>query len=118
MMIALVVTIASVGGGWLLGHGDAAANARAAAAGAPVSLLVGLLGLTGGLYGRERIRHRRTHASPTVAYVGKRAALAALAASATFVLSPVAWPAGCLPLFAAAFAAGSAAWVGNLPIKL
>lgn len=117
-MIWIVAFAAAVGSGWLLGHGDAAANARAAAAAAPADLLGAMLGVTLGFYGRDRIRLRRTYASPALAYLGKRLFLGAAVAAAVFVLSPVAWPPGCLDAFAAAGALGGAVWIGNLPVKL
>ena len=107
-----------MGCGWLAGHGDAAANARAAAAAAPANLLVVMLGVTLGLYGRDRVRLRRTYASPTLAYLGKAFAFVALAAASTFVLSPVAWPVACLHLFAGLCGLGLCVWSGNLPSKL
>ncbi len=117
-MIWIVLAAASVASGWAFGDGDAARNWRAAAAGAPADLLGAALGAALGLYGRERIRLRRTYASPTTAFLGKRLLFAALAAAATFALSPVAWPPEAMHAFAAAAAAGAAAWVGNLPPKL
>lgn len=69
-MIWIVIFAAAVGAGWLTGHGDAAANARAAAEAAPADLLGALLGLTAGLYGRDRARLGRAYASPTLAYLG------------------------------------------------
>ncbi len=117
-MIWIVFLAAAVGAGWALGHGDAAANARAAAASAPVDLLVALQGLALGLYGRDRIRLRRTYASPALAYLGKRLLLAAAIAAATFALSPVDWSGDSPRALAAAGALGAAVWVGNLPVKL
>ncbi len=117
-MIWIVIFAAAVGAGWLLGHGDAAANARAAAQAAPADLLGAMLGATLGLYGRDRIRLRRTYASPSLAWLGKRLLLGAAGAAAVFVLSPVEWPRTCLDAFAAAGAVGAAVWIGNLPAKL
>jgi hypothetical protein len=117
-VIWIVLVAAAVASGWALGEGDAARNWREAAAGAPADLLGALLGATVGLYGRERIRLRRTYASPTTAFLGKRLLYAAFAAAATLSCSPVAWPAESMHAFAAAAAAGAAAWVGNLPPKL
>jgi hypothetical protein len=117
-VIWLVAGVASVATGWLLGRGDAAANWSAASAGALADALLTGLGVTLGLYGRDRIRLRRTYASPAAAYLGKRFTFAALAAAATFTLSPVDWPPESMHAFAAAAAAGATAWVGNLPPKL
>ncbi len=117
-MIWIVLVVAAVASGWGFGHGDAASNWAAVSARAPADLLGALLGVTLGLYGRDRIRLRRTYASPTAAYLGKRLAVAGMAAAATFALSPVAWPPESMHAFAAAAAAGAAAWVGNLPPKL
>ena len=116
-MIWIVIFAAAVGAGWLTGHGDAAANARAAAEAAPADLLGALLGLTAGLYGRDRARLGRAYASPTLAYLGKRLLLGAAVAAAVYVLSPVTWPRACLDAFAAA-ALGGAVWIGNLPARL
>ncbi len=107
-MIWMVVLAAALGAGWLAGHGDAAANFRAAAERAPADLLGLMMGVTVGLCGRDRIRLRRAYASPTLAWLGKRLMLGSVAAGAVFTLSPVAWPAGCLDAFAAAAAAGAA----------
>lgn len=118
MLIWLLGFGAALGAGWLLGGGDAAANARAAEAAAPAALLTAMLGVTLGLFGRERVRLRRTYASPTAAYLGKRLLWLALGAAGVYALSPVAWPAGCVPLFAAAAALGALAWLSNLPSRL
>jgi hypothetical protein len=117
-MIWLAAALASVGAGWLLGHGDAAANARIAADSAPADLLGSMLGVTLGLYGRDRIRLRRTYASPALAYVGKLILFASLSGVATFVLSPVAWDFSLVHGFTAAAAAGLFVWLGNLPVRL
>ena len=117
-MIWLAVLAASVGAGWLFGHGDAAVNARAAASAAPVGLLVAMLGVTTGLYGRDRVRLRRTYASPALAYLGKRLFMAAAVTAATFVLSPVEWPPAALEALSGAGALGLGVWLGNLPVRL
>ncbi len=107
-----------MGTGWLAGQGDAAANARAAGSSAPADLLGAMLGVTLGLYGRDRVRLRRTYTSPTLAFLGKRLFLAAVVAVGVYVLFPVAWPRPCLDVFAAAGALGAAVWIGNLPTRL
>ncbi len=117
-MIWIALVSCAVGAGWLLGHGDAAANVRAAAAAAPADLLVVLQGVTLGLCGRDRVRLRRTYASPTLAYLGKVLGFAGLGAAAAFALSPVAWPAGALDASAGALASGAALWLSNLPARL
>lgn len=117
-MIWLVVVLGSVGAGWMLGRGDAMANGRLAAAAAPEALLTVTLGAAVGLYGRERIRLRRTYASPTLAYLGKAGFFAALSPAAAWILAPIAWPVWSLHLCAAGCAAGAALWVGNLPVRL
>lgn len=117
-MIWLVIAGASVAAGWLLGSGDAEANLRAARAGAAADLLGASLGFSLGLLLRERIRLRRTYASPTLSYLGKRLFLAAAVAALVFAASPVAWPPSCLHALAAAGAAGLSCWSANLPVKL
>jgi hypothetical protein len=117
-MIWLVLVAGSVSAGWLLGQGDAAGNARTALAWAPTDGLVAMLGVTFGLYGRDRVRLRRTYASPSLAFLGKSLFFASLAAAVSWALSPIAWPAPCLHCFAAAGAAGIAVWLGNLPTRL
>jgi hypothetical protein len=117
-MIWLVAVLGSVGAGWLAGHGDAAANARAAAASAPADLMAAMLGVTLGLYGRDRVRLHRTYASPTLAYLGKALLFAFLSPAAAWTLAPVAWPPSCLHLFAAGCGAGAGIWLGNLPSRL
>jgi peptidoglycan/LPS O-acetylase OafA/YrhL len=117
-MIWAAVVLASVGLGWLLGHGDASANFRAASMSAPEPLLVTLLGVTVGLYGRDRTRLRRAYSSPSLAHAGKLMFVAFLAPAATFVLAPVDWPAAWLYGFAAGCAGGAAAWIGNLPPRV
>jgi hypothetical protein len=77
-----------------------------------------LLGLTLGLYNRDRIRLRRTYASPALAYLGKLILFASLSGAATFALSPVEWKTGHLHLLAASAAVGLFIWLGNLPAKL
>lgn len=117
-MIWLVIAAASVAGGWLLGDGDAASNLRAARSVAAADLLGASLGISVGLLLRERVRLRKTHASPSLSYLGKRLFLAAAVAAVTFAASPVAWPPTCLHGLAAAGAAGLALWSANLPVKL
>src|SRR6185295_17758156 len=108
----------SVGLGWLLGGGDAAANLRLASAASPELLLTALLGVTTGFCARDRIRLRRTYASPTLAYLGKGLFFSALAAGAVASLAPVAWPPLTLRLCAGLAAAGAGTWIGNLPPRL
>ena len=117
-MIWIAMVLSSVAAGWLFGHGDAAANARLAGRAAPVDLLGVLLGATLGLLNRDRVRLRRTFASPTLAYAGKLCAFASLAGAAAFVVSPVAWGPEFLHASAALAAIGAAGWLGNLPAKL
>lgn len=114
-MIWLVTAAAAVSAGWLFGRGDAAENLRAFA---PAHPLGASLGLSLGVLLRERVRFRRTHASPSLSFIGKRVFLAAAIAAATFALSPVAWPPPVLHALAAAGAAGLALWSANLPLKL
>jgi hypothetical protein len=117
-MIWLVLVLGSIGAGWLFGHGDASDNAFAASASAPVHLLTAALGVTFGLYGRDRIRLRRTYASPTLAYLGKALFFVSLSPAAAWILSPVAWPMSSLHLSAGGCALGAALWLGNLPTRL
>ena len=117
-MIWIAVVLGSIGAGWLLGRGDAASNLRSATESAPVDLLAAMLGVTTGLYDRERIRLRRTYASPSLAYAGKLLLFASLSAAAAWTLSPLDWPASLLHGFAAGVAAGACLWIGNLPAKL
>ncbi len=117
-MIWLVIAAASVAGGWLLGEGDVASNLRDARASAAADFLGASLGISVGLLLRERVRLRKTHASPSLSYLGKRLFLAAAVAAVTFAVSPVAWPPCCLHGLAAAGAAGLAVWSANLPVKL
>lgn len=117
-MIWLVAGAVSLAAGWLLGRGDAAENLRAARATALADLAGASLGLTLGLLLRERVRLRLTHASPTLAYLGKRLFAASAVAAATFAFAPVAWPPSVLHALAAAGAAGLALWSSNLPVKL
>jgi hypothetical protein len=117
-VIWLIIVLGSVCAGRILGQGAAAANLRAASSLAPELLLVFLLGVTLGLYGRDRIRLRRAYASPSLSYLGKVLLVAFLSPAATFVLSPVDWPVAWLPAFAAGGAIGAAVWIGNLPPRL
>ena len=117
-MIWLVAAGASVAAGWLLGRGDAADNFRVARAFAAADLLAASRGGSGGRLLRDRVRHRITHSSPSLSFVGKRMFLASAVAAATFALSPVAWPSSALHATAAAGAAGLALWCANLPLKL
>lgn len=117
-MIWVALVLASVAGGWLLGRGDASANWRAVSEAAPRELLTALLGVTSGLYARDRVRLSRTYASPTLAYLGKALLFSALAAVATFAMSPVSWPFGVLQSAVWAGAFGLAVWTGNLPTRL
>lgn len=117
-MIWLILMAGSVGLGWLLGGGDAAANLRLASAAGPELLLTALLGVTTGLCARDRIRLRRTYASPTLAYLGKGLFFAALAAGATATMAPVPWPPSAVRFCAGLAAVGAGTWMGNLPPRL
>jgi len=117
-MIWIAVILGSVGAGWLLGRGDAAANLQAASASAAEPLLLVLLGVAVGMYGRDRNRLRKSYPSPSLAYCGKFFLVAFLSPAATFVLSPVDLPVTWLPAFAAGCAGGVALWLGNLPRRL
>ena len=117
-MIWLILVLGSVGAGRLLGQGSAAANFQAASNLAPELLLMNLLGVVLGLYGRDRTRLRRSYASPSLAYGGKFCLVAFLAPATTFVLSPVDWPVWWLHGFAAGCAVGATLWIGNLPPRL
>ncbi len=117
-MIWLAIVLASVGAGWLLGRGDAACNAQRAVASAPQDLLTAMLGLTVGLYGRDRIRLRQSYASPSLSYTGKVLLFLSLSPALAWTLSPLEWPALWLHFFAGGVAAGAALWMGNLPPKL
>ena len=117
-MIWLAMLLGSVGMGWLLGRGDAAVNFRAASASAPEHLLLALLGLTFGWYGRDRVRLRKAYSSPSLAHMGKLVFVASLSAALTWIVAPVDWSASWLPVFAAGCAGGTALWIGNLPTRL
>lgn len=117
-MIWAVLVLASVGAGWMFGHGDVSLNARAAAETSAPDLLTALLGVTGGWYGRERVRLRRAYASPTLSYLGKALFFASLSPAAAGAFSPVSWPAPWIHLFAAGCAAGAGIWLANLPSRL
>jgi peptidoglycan/LPS O-acetylase OafA/YrhL len=117
-MIWVVVVLGSVGSGWLLGHGDVVANGRYAVESASQHLLTVMLGVTIGLYGRDRVRLRRAYASPSMAYAGKALFFASLSLACAWSFSPLDWPTSCLHASAAAGAVGASAWTGNLPPKL
>ena len=117
-MIWLAVVLGSIAAGWVMGHGNAAANLRAASDLAPELLLVALVGLNLGLYGRDRTRLHRAHASPSLAQLGKLGVVGFLSPAATFVFAPVDWPASWLHGFAAGGAAALAIWIGNWPPRL
>jgi len=113
-MIWLVLVLGSVGAGWLFGRGELDLHRSVA----PVHLLTATLGLGFGLYGRDRIRLRRTYASPSLAYAGKALFFASLSPAAAYILSPIAWPVSVLHLSAVGCALGAAIYLGNLPTKL
>jgi hypothetical protein len=117
-MIWVALVSAAVGAGWLLGHGDAGANARRAAESAPLCALIVMQGVTVGLCGRDRVRLGRAYASPTLAYLGKALGFGSLAAAGAYALSPVAWDPSTFPLCAAGAAAGVAVWLSSLPVRL
>lgn len=117
-MIWMALVLASVGAGWLFGRGDATANLQAAAESFSQPILLALLGVTGGLYGRDRIRLRRSWPSPSLAYAGKLVFAAALAPAATFLFAPVDWPLTWLSGFAAGCGGGLGLWLSNLPLRL
>jgi hypothetical protein len=117
-MIWLVVVLGSVGAGWLLGRGDADSNLRSASESAPETVLTVLLGVAIGLYGRDRIRLRRTYASPSIAYLAKALFFASLSPAAAWMFAPINWPAWSLQLCAIGCASGAALWLGNLPARL
>ena len=117
-MIWIAAILGAIGAGWLFGHGDAAENGRWAAAAAPQLLLTALLGVTAGLYGRDRVRLRRAYASPSLAYTGKLFFFLSLSPALAWAFSPLDWAPSCLPLFAAGAAAGVGTWLSNLPPRL
>ncbi len=117
-MIWIALIAGSLGLGWLLGGGDAVTNFRCASTAAPELLLTTLLGMTAGLCARDRIRLRRTYASPTLAYLGKGLFFFALAGAGVAALAPVTWPFVILRLCAVLAATGAGTWIGNLPPRL
>lgn len=117
-MIWLVLLLGAIGSGWLLGRGDLEANLLAAREAAGADLAGLLLGLTLGRMGRDRVRLRRTYASPTLAHVAKSVFFLSLGLSATFVLSPVAWNLSWHHAGVAGAAAGLCLWLGNLPFRM
>lgn len=117
-MIWIALTGVSIALGWVFGRGDAEANLAAARLTAPLWGLVLLLGLTAGAYGRDRVRLRRTYASPTRGWLAKVLFFAGLLCGLTFVGSPVDWRPEVLPWLAGLAASGLAFWMGNLPEKL
>lgn len=117
-MIWTAGVLSAMAAGWLLGHGDAAANLRRGGELAPQLVLIAGLGVGFGFYGRSRVQRRRAYASPTRAYAGKAAFFAALAAAAAAIGSPLDWPPSALPGCAASGAAGLAIWIANLPPRL
>lgn len=117
-MIWLFIVPAAVGSGWLLGHGDAAANLRVVMeAGTPTALLM-LQGVTLGLCGRDRVRLRRAFSSPTLAWLGKRLCLGCLTVGITYAMAPVAWAPSVFTSCVIGSAIGGMVWLGNLPVKL
>ncbi len=117
-MIWIALAGVSIAAGWVFGRGDAEANLAAARLSAPLWSLVLLLGLTAGGYGRDRVRLRRTYASPTRGWLSKVLLFAGLLSGLTFVGAPVDWSPEVLPWLAALAASGLAGWMGNLPEKL
>ena len=117
-MIWMVALLGSIGMGWLLGHGDAEANRRYAVETAPQNLLTLMLGITIGLYGRDRVRMRQAYASPSMSYAAKSLFFASLSLGSAWSLSPLDWPPCCIQASAAACAVGACIWLGNLPPRL
>jgi len=117
-MIWLVIVLASVGSGWMFGHGDAVVNFHAAGESAVADGLGALLGAALGLFSRDRIRRHLTFASPTRAYTGKLLLFAAVSGASTFVMSPVGWPSSVFHACIALIATGLWMWIGNLPVRL
>lgn len=117
-MIWLVLVLGAVAAGRLTGQGDAEANFRAVTACAGEHVLVALVGVSLGLYGRDRIRLRRAYPSPTLCYCGKLLMAAAVALTATLLFSPVQWPLSWLTWFSVGGAGGAAVWIGNLPMRV
>lgn len=117
-MIWIALAAVSIALGWVFGRGDAEANLAAARLTAPLWGLVLLLGLTAGGYGRDRVRLRRTYASPTRGWLAKTLLFAGVSAGGTFLAAPVDWSPEVLPFLAAVAASGLAVWMGNLPEKL
>lgn len=117
-MIWIALAGVSIAVGWVFGRGDAEANLAAARATSPLWGLVLLLGLTAGGYGRDRVRLRRTYASPTRSWLAKVLLFAGLLSGLTFISAPVDWSPESLPWLAGLAASGLAFWMGNLPEKL
>lgn len=117
-MIWLALALASIGAGWLFGNGNWATNLGIMSDNWGPDLTTALLGVPAGFMLRDRVRLRRSYASPTRAHLAKLVVFASTAAAAAFSLSPVAWDAQCLRVFALFAASGAAFWLGNLPVRL
>jgi len=117
-MIWVVVVLGSVGTGWLLGLVDVVANARYATESAPQHLLTVMLGITIGLYERDRVRLRQAYSSPSMAWIGKVLLFASLSLGCACSFSPLDWPTTCLQASVAVGSVGIPSWVGNLPPRL
>jgi membrane associated rhomboid family serine protease len=117
-VIWLASAVAAALLGWAFGTGDQSANLRAARTSAPSWGLLILLAATLGGFGRERLRLRRSYASPTRAWLGKTLAAAGLIVLGTFAGTPVDWDPVQVSWAAAGAGLGGALWLANLPRKL
>lgn len=85
---------------------------------APCFALMGVVAVTLGWWDRRRMRSGARHASPSVAWLAKRAAVLAVGLALAWIVLPIAWPAWAHYL-ACAMAAGSAGlYVSHLPLRL
>lgn len=117
-MIWLALVLAAVGSGWIFGHGDLGSNLLAARESLAADLVGLLLGAAVGRMERDRLRLRRTYASPSLAHLAKLLAFLSLGVVATYLFSPVDWDPAWLHAGVAATAVGICVWMGNLPLRL
>lgn len=105
--------------GWRSGNRDEAARHSAIAGkAAPMAGVAWLVASALAWASRDRIRKGTGHASPTAAWIAKRAVAASLVTLAVYGLSPVGWSAIVLYVAVALGAAGWGVYLANLPLKL
>ncbi len=118
LLIWLLGVAAAVAIAWGLSGRPERGRIRAARTFAPCALLMTILASTLGAWDRRRLRSGVRHASPSIAWLAKRGALAAAGGAVVWAATPLPWPAWSFYLLSAVAAACAGLYVAHLPTRL